>query len=79
MKERCREILERAYVLIDGEISFISETERIEIQTHLEECEPCFKRAELHKDFLHVVHRLKGSSPCPSEVRNRITNLLREI
>lgn len=78
MKERCKEILERANVLLDGEISMITETERLEIETHLEECQPCFERYGLEEQFVGLIHRLRGGSPCPDDLKAKITNYLRE-
>ena len=41
MKERCKETLQRVYLFLDGEM--LSESERLEIEVHLEECPPCFE------------------------------------
>jgi mycothiol system anti-sigma-R factor len=78
MKQRCREILERAEVLLDGEITMITESERLEIQNHLEDCQPCYERYGLEAHFVGLIHRLKGSSPCPDDLKAKITQYLRE-
>jgi mycothiol system anti-sigma-R factor len=78
MKERCKEILERAEILLDGEIAMITEEQRLEIETHLEECQPCFERYGLEEHFVGLIHRLRGGSPCPEDLRAKITNHLRE-
>lgn len=70
MKERCRQILERAYLYLDGE--GLTESERLEIRVHLEECGPCFERVGLEEEVAKVVSRLRGCSPCPDELRLRI-------
>jgi mycothiol system anti-sigma-R factor len=80
MDPYCREILERAVVLLDGEISMITEAQRVEIETHLEECGPCLERYGFERDFLiSVVGRLQvHPSRCPDELRDRISGLLEE-
>jgi mycothiol system anti-sigma-R factor len=78
MKERCREILERAEVLLDGEITMITDAERVEIKDHLEECQPCFERYGLEGQFIGLIHRLKGGSPCPEGLKAKIAQDLRE-
>lgn len=76
MKQRCREALERVYLFLDGE--GLSEAERLEIETHLEECGPCFEEFGLHGEVKAIVARLKGADPCPERLRSRITALLSE-
>ncbi|MFN2388524.1 MAG: mycothiol system anti-sigma-R factor [Actinomycetota bacterium] len=77
MKERCTEVLERAYLFLDGE--GLSEDERVEIETHLEECAPCLERYGLEREVTHLLARLKSSSPCPDRVKSRILSLLEEV
>lgn len=77
MKERCREVLERAYLYLDEEI--LSEQERIQIQVHLEECAPCLENVGLHREFVFVTARLRGKTECPEALRSRIKNLLDEV
>ncbi|MGH2734172.1 MAG: mycothiol system anti-sigma-R factor [Actinomycetota bacterium] len=76
MKERCRETLERAYLYVDGE--GLSEAERLEIQTHLEDCAPCFERVGLDHEVSRVIARLKGHDQCPEGLKARITALIVE-
>ena len=78
MKQGCREILERAEVLLDGEIAMITEAERLQIEDHLEECHPCFERYGLEGQFIGLLHRLRGGSPCPEDLKAKITQHLRE-
>ena len=77
MKERCREVLERAYLYLDEEI--LSEQERVQIQVHLEECAPCLENVALHREFVFVTARLRGKTECPEGLRSRIKNLLDEV
>ena len=74
MKELCRETLQRAYLFIDGEV--LSTTERNEIRVHLEECAPCLERYGLEEEVVMLMNRLKGSTPCPEVLKQRITSLL---
>lgn len=76
MKEVCREHLQRAYLFLDGEI--LSETERSEIQIHLEECSPCLERYGLEEELVSVIARLRHASPCPDRLKTRIASLLDE-
>ena len=70
MKERCREVLERAYLYLDGES--LTEAERVEFRVHLEECRPCLERVGLEEEIGKMVSRLRGFSACPKELRLRI-------
>ncbi|HEU4480717.1 MAG TPA: zf-HC2 domain-containing protein [Actinomycetota bacterium] len=77
MKERCRETLQRAYLFLDGEA--LSDRERIEIQTHLEECEPCFERYGVDKEVTALIaRRLSVTVTCPDELKSRISQLLHD-
>ncbi len=77
MKDRCREALERAYLYLDREI--LTDAERLEIQIHLEECAPCYERVGLEQEITTLVARLRGSHPCPQELKARISSLIREV
>jgi mycothiol system anti-sigma-R factor len=77
MKERCREVLERAYLFLDGEV--LSDQERTQIQVHLDECAPCLEHYGLDREIVFVTARLKGKTECPNELRTKIQNLLNEI
>ena len=74
MKQRCREVLERAYLFLDGEI--LTPAERAEIEAHLEECAPCFEYYGLESHVSHLVVRLRGATPCPEALKTRIAGLL---
>ena len=76
MKEHCREILARAYLFLDGE--GLSQSERIEIEAHLEECAPCLERFDLQTEVRSIIYRIGGSTPCPDALKNRIANLLEQ-
>jgi mycothiol system anti-sigma-R factor len=76
VREKCRHTLEQAYLFLDGEV--LSAEERHEIQVHLEECAPCFERYGLDREVTLIIHRLRGSQPCPQSLREKVQNLIRE-
>ena len=76
MKDICRQTLERAYLLIDGEE--VAEAETLSIRQHLEECRPCFERYGLEIEVKAVISRLRGSQPCPEALKHRIAGLIEE-
>lgn len=74
MNDHCRETLERAYLILDGEE--VDDAERAEIVAHLEECGPCLDRYGLEKHVKGLMTRLRGTTRCPAELRRRITFLI---
>ncbi len=76
MKGDCRETLQKAYLFLDNEV--LSERERFEISSHLEECRPCLERYGLESEVTTLVARLKGAAPCPDRVKARIQNLIQD-
>ncbi len=76
MKERCREVLERAYLFLDGEV--LSETERAQVQVHLDECAPCLEHYGIDREFVYVTARLRGKTECPQKLKAKIQTLLDE-
>lgn len=76
MKDICRKTLEKAYLILDGEQ--IGDSERTQIQSHLEDCGPCFERYGIESEVKRVIGRLRGSVECPDRVKERIGRLLDE-
>lgn len=76
MKERCREVLQRAYLFLDGEV--LSAEERTQIQVHLDECAPCLEHYGLEREVVFITHRLKGKTECPQKLKAKIQTLLDE-
>ena len=77
MSERCKEILERTYLFLDGE--GLSVAERIEIEAHLEECGPCLEAYGVEREVVTVlIARLRNHAPCPDRLKERISVLLEE-
>lgn len=66
----------RAEVLfVDGQINLLSHDELLEVRSHLEACEPCERRNELHARIVeHLRARMRtcAQASCPSELRDRI-------
>ena len=77
MKEPCREVLARAYLFLDGE--GLTDVERLEIETHLSDCGPCFEAYGVEREVVTVIiARLRGVTPCPAALKQRILLLLDE-
>lgn len=76
MKEDCRVTLQKAYLFLDGEL--LSETERVQIQGHLEDCLPCLERYGLDGEVTTLVARLNTHERCPESVKKRIQLMIQE-
>ncbi len=76
MNERCREVLQRAYLFLDEEV--LSIEERTQIQVHLDECAPCFEHYGLEREFVLATSRLKGKDECPQKLKAKIHALLED-
>ena len=76
MKERCREVLQRAYLFLDGEV--LSTEERTQIQVHLDECAPCLEHYGFERELVFITSRLKGKTECPQTLKSKIQDLLEE-
>ena len=74
MNERCREVLGKAMFALDGEA--VSEAELVEIETHFDECRPCFERHGLDREIKSLIARLRGCDVCPDTLRRRISALI---
>jgi mycothiol system anti-sigma-R factor len=76
MKEVCRETLERAYLILDGEP--ISSHERREVEDHLRACESCYERHGLDVEVKKLIARLHSAAPCPDSLKTKIAALLED-
>lgn len=76
MKETCKRVLERAILIVDGED--ISQEERVEIETHLRDCQPCFERHGLDVEVKSVMVRLRGTTPCPEGLKAKVSQIFEE-
>lgn len=74
MKDHCKETLQRAYLILDGEN--ITSEERVQIEQHLHDCGPCYERYGVEIEVKRVISRLRGCTSCPDSLKQKITNLL---
>lgn len=75
MKQKCLEVMERAYLYLDGE--GLTLEERHEIEAHLEDCGPCLERVGIEREtILLISHRLRSATPCPDGLKERISHLI---
>ncbi len=72
----CREVLERVYFYLDGEIDGESHDN---IRLHLEECAPCLRQYGLEQEVKALVARCCGADPAPDGLRQRVMVRLREV
>lgn len=71
MSHHCQEVLKQAYLYLDGE--GLTEAQRIEIETHLEECGPCLEAYGVEREVVTVIiARLRGADRCPETLKQRI-------
>jgi mycothiol system anti-sigma-R factor len=71
----CNEILDRMYVFIDNELDNASKTE---IQSHLDECAPCLREADLERLVKALVAR-SCVERAPVELRQRVIFSIRQV
>ncbi len=77
MKPKCLEVMQRAYLFLDGE--GLSVEERIEIEAHLEDCEPCLQRMGVEREtILLISQRLRHAAPCPDSLKQKVAALLEQ-
>ncbi len=65
----CREVLDRVYEFLDGEMTH-HDVDRI--REHLEECAPCLTEYDLDVALKALVRRSCGCEHAPEELRQRI-------
>jgi mycothiol system anti-sigma-R factor len=71
----CNEILDRIYVFIDRELDDASSQQ---IQTHLDECGPCLREADLDRLVKALVAR-SCTERAPVELRRRVMFSIRQV
>jgi mycothiol system anti-sigma-R factor len=77
MSHHCKDVLQQAYLYLDGE--GLSVEQRVEIETHLEECGPCLEAYGVEREVVTVIiARLRGSTPCPDSLKERISVALED-
>jgi mycothiol system anti-sigma-R factor len=76
MKQKCIEVLEQVYLFLDGE--GLSESQRIDIEAHLEDCGPCFEQFGFYQASLHITARLRDATHCPDGLKAKVARLLEQ-
>jgi mycothiol system anti-sigma-R factor len=72
----CREVLERLYLYLDGEIA-AEDCEALD--QHIRECACCFDTAEIERAFKALVRRKCGEHEAPPELVARLRTFIREL
>jgi mycothiol system anti-sigma-R factor len=65
----CDDVLESMYLYLDNEM--LSDAERAQIRTHLNECMPCVESFEFEAEFKEIV-RTKCTDDVPMHVSEKI-------
>ncbi|HEX9697224.1 MAG TPA: mycothiol system anti-sigma-R factor [Actinomycetota bacterium] len=65
----CRQVLERLYLYIDGEIAG---DDCATIEAHLTRCPPCLHHVDFEKDLKEVVRRKCSEGAAPPELTQRL-------
>ena len=72
----CREILDRVYAYLDGELPAGG---LAEVHQHLAECGPCLREFGLEEAVRRLVHRCCGQEPVPGELRTKVLVRIRAV
>ncbi len=72
----CREVLQRVYEFLDGEMT---SHDIDKIRVHLDECAPCLSEYDLDVALKALVRRSCGCEPAPEALRARIMVRITEI
>lgn len=70
----CNAALESLFDFLDGELDDALE-ERL--RAHVQECKPCFERADFERRFLAAVQTARAEERCPKALRERVLMTLR--
>ncbi|GAC1411147.1 MAG: hypothetical protein NVSMB57_05580 [Actinomycetota bacterium] len=68
----CREVVERLFLYIDGEIAGDCNS----IESHLRRCPPCHDHVSFEKDFKELVRRKCSEGKAPPELAARLKERL---
>ena len=68
----CDEVITRLFAYLDGEIA---DTERADIDRHLERCRDCFTRAEFERQLKARLAETR-SADAPARLRDRVKALI---
>lgn len=74
MKDECRELMDKLYLLLDEELS---EREIQGLRAHLGDCRGCLDWFELEVEFKAFVRRRCGTEAVPGELIQKIRETLK--
>jgi mycothiol system anti-sigma-R factor len=74
MGDYCGEAIERLYTFLDGELT---DTRRVEIRHHLDDCGPCLKAYDFEAE-LRVMIAMKCREEVPESLRVRVAMAIQE-
>lgn len=69
----CHEALSVIYEYLDGELEDVS---REKVQAHFDVCARCYPHLRLEKSFRAAVQRAGAEAGAPSELKNRLMEIL---
>ncbi|MEV0596533.1 mycothiol system anti-sigma-R factor [Nonomuraea cavernae] len=72
----CREVLDKVYAYIDGELA---EGVVSDIRVHLDECDPCLKEYDLDKVVKQLVAKHCGCDPVPDDLRSKVLARIAQV
>jgi len=75
MDEHCLEAVELLYHYLDGELT---DERRVQIQSHLDACPPCFEAYDFEAE-LRIVVRQKCVDHVPESLMLRVAAALRDV
>ncbi|HRA33525.1 MAG TPA: mycothiol system anti-sigma-R factor [Acidimicrobiales bacterium] len=70
----CNETLRELYLYLDGELT---DSDRVHIQQHLDDCSPCLEAFDFEAE-LRLVVRNRCVDQVPESLRNRIAQAIQE-
>jgi mycothiol system anti-sigma-R factor len=71
----CSEILQRIFFFIDNELD---RADCVEIQAHLDECQPCLRKYQLETTVKALVAR-SCAEHAPAQLRERVLLRIRQV
>ena len=71
----CNETLRELYLYLDGELT---DSDRVHIQQHLDDCSPCLEAFDFEAE-LRLVVRNRCVDQVPESLRDRIAQAIQEI
>jgi mycothiol system anti-sigma-R factor len=73
----CREVLEKVYLYLDGEM--VDDDECADIRRHLDECSPCLRQYGVEQDIKALIARKCGCDAAPRELRLKVLARLQTV